>query len=77
MSRRLLKKHLRHRFLVNLKNGEVFEGLLDRHDSEHLVLVDAVQIVERGHTIEHVKASSEVWLRWVNVAYMQKTGGQT
>jgi hypothetical protein len=66
---RLLKSLLRERFLVTLKTGETFEGLLDRVDDRTLELIRPVAVTDKG---DRVPADGRVYLDRVNVAYMQR-----
>lgn len=67
--RRLLREHLRERFVVTLVTGETFSGLLEEHDAEHLTLVDARALQAGGHDLP---VDGVVFLPRVKVAYMQR-----
>lgn len=66
---RLLKAHLRDRFVVTLTNGEAFSGLLDEWDERHVILVDASQVAE-GRAA--VPVAGKLFLPRERVAYFQK-----
>lgn len=72
MRDRLLKKALRDRFLVTLKSGETFDGLLDEWDHSHLCFVDAHVITEGAGQTGTAKVSGGLWLARENVAYLQR-----
>lgn len=65
---RLLKYLIRDLFVVVLKDGQTFRGLLDEHDDGHLVLVNAEALTADGAT----KVDGRLFLPRVNVAYIQK-----
>lgn len=69
MRDRLLKQALRERFMVTLKSGQAFDGLLDEQDALHLVFVDANAHVDGNHP---ASVAGELYLARANVAYMQK-----
>lgn len=64
---RLVKSHLRTRFLVTLKTGEAFEGLLYEADDRTLVLADAFAVDEHARQ----RVDGQVFLDRQAVAYMQ------
>lgn len=65
---RLLKALLRERFVVTLRSGETFDGLLDRFDEKHLEFVDAHAVTEqRTHAVD-----GRLYLPREGVAYMQR-----
>lgn len=66
---RLLKSVLRERFLVTLKSGESFDGLLDEWDDRHLAFVDAYAVTEKSRV---QLDGGGLWLARENVAYMQR-----
>ena len=66
---RLVKSHLRQRYLVTLVDGEAFEGLLNEADERHLVLVDSESIRPDG---ERLKVDGALWLPRDRIAYMQQ-----
>ena len=69
MSRdRLIRKTLRTRFLVTLRSGETFEGLLLEADERTVVLVDAFGVDGSSR----VKVDGSLYLPRGEVAYMQK-----
>lgn len=70
MSRdRLLRQSLRARFLVTLKSGQSFDGLLREVDDETLLLVDAFQVSTDG---PRVKVDGSLYVPRGEVDYMQK-----
>lgn len=71
MRDRLLKKALRERFLVTLKSGETFDGLLDEWDQSHLTFVDAHAHMEQG---KPVSVQGALWVDRANLAYAQRLG---
>lgn len=64
---RLLKQLLRTRFVVTLKSGETFDGLLDRLDPSTLELVDAYAVSSSGRA----SIDGRLYLPRDGVAYMQ------
>jgi small nuclear ribonucleoprotein (snRNP)-like protein len=69
VSDRLLKSLLRERFLVTLKTGETFDGLLDRWDDRNFLFVDTYAVTEKARV---QLDGSGLWLQRENVAYMQR-----
>lgn len=69
MRDRLLKSLLRERFLVTLKTGETFDGLLDQWDERNLLFVDTYAVTEKARV---QLDGSGLWLQRENVAYMQR-----
>ena len=65
---RLLRRHVRDRFVVTLTSGESFSGLLDEHDSNHVTLVDAFTLGDGG---QH-KVSGSLFIPRDRIAYMQR-----
>lgn len=65
---RVLRKHLRERFVVTLLSGETFDGLLDRWDESTLEFVDAFAVTERNR----VEVDGRLFLARARVAYMQR-----
>jgi len=69
MSRdRLLKRHLRERFVVTLKTGEAFDGLLDEWDESTLELINVHAVSEKTR----VRVDGRVYLPRTQIAYMQR-----
>lgn len=66
---RLLKSLLRERFVVTLKTGEAFDGLLDQWDDRNLLFVD-VYAVAKDSRVQLDGAG--LWLPRENVAYLQR-----
>jgi hypothetical protein len=69
MSRdRLLKQYLRERFVITLKTGETFDGLLDSWDETTLELLDPYAVGENTR----VAVDGRLYLPRAQVAYMQR-----
>lgn len=69
MSRdRLLKRYLRERFIVTLKTGEAFDGLLDQWDESTIELVAVTAVAETTR----VAVDGRVYLPRPQIAYMQR-----
>ena len=66
---RLLKQHLRERFIVTMATGETFSGLLDEHDDRHVTLVDAHALVESA---QPVSVAGKLFLPRDGISYMQR-----
>lgn len=66
---RLVKSHLRERYLVTMVDGEAFEGLLEAADDRHLTLVDSESISPAG---DRLKVDGSLWLPRARIAYMQQ-----
>lgn len=71
MRDRLLRKTLRERFLVTLKSGNAFDGLLDEWDRDHLVFVDANAYTTTNGQPTLVAVQGQLFLRRDEVAYCQ------
>lgn len=64
---RIVRTHLRQRFVITLKSGEAFEGLVLDADSRVLVLGDA-----RAHTADGpAQIDGQLFVERADVAYMQ------
>lgn len=71
MSRdRLLKQLLRERFIITLKTGETFEGLLEAWDQSTIELVAPHAISETAR----VEVDGRMYLPREQIAYMQRPG---
>jgi small nuclear ribonucleoprotein (snRNP)-like protein len=66
---RLLKRFLRERFVVTLKTGETFDGLLDEWDEHNLLFLDAYAVTEKSRV---GLDGSGLWVQRENVAYLQR-----
>lgn len=66
---KLLRKHLRERYLITLVDGSGFDGLIVDADWTHLVLADVEQIDPAGN---RVKADGTVWVPRQRIDYMQQ-----
>lgn len=65
---RLLHRALRERFVVTMKSGATFDGLLDEVDGRTLVLVQAFALEENGrHQVD-----GRMYLARAEVDYMQR-----
>lgn len=64
---RIVRTHLRQRFIVTMKSGDAFEGLLWDSDAGTLILADAHIQLNDGS----VPADGFVFLSRMDVAYMQ------
>jgi hypothetical protein len=67
---RLIRQVLRDRFVVTLRSGESFDGLLLDADDKTLHMVDA-------HALEantRLKVDGDLYLPRLEVAYMQRPG---
>jgi small nuclear ribonucleoprotein (snRNP)-like protein len=69
---RIVRSSVRCRFLVTLKSGLTWDGILYEADVMTLVLRDAKAIGADGSKVE---ADSEVFLPRADVAYMQRLTG--
>lgn len=65
---RLLKALLRERFVVTLKTGETFDGLLDRYDESTIELLNVHAVTEA----QRVAVDGRMYLPRSQVAYMQR-----
>ncbi len=65
---RLVKSHVRTRFLATLKTGEAFEGLLFDADHTTLILADAWAVDAAG---VRQSVDGHLFLSRTDVAYMQ------
>jgi len=66
---RLVKSHLRERYLVTMTDGEAFEGLLNEADANHLIFVDSEAVQQSG---DRVRVDGALWLPRERIAYMQQ-----
>jgi len=66
---RLLKSLIRERFVVTLKTGETFDGLLDEWDERNLLFIDAYAVTEKTRV---QLDGAGLWLQRENVSYMQR-----
>jgi hypothetical protein len=65
---RLLRQMLRERFVVTLKNGEAFDGLLDDHDESTVEFLDVYQVTKTGR----VSVDGRIYLPRAEIVYMQR-----
>lgn len=68
---RSLASLLRSKYVVTLKTGEAFEGILQAHNRRQFVLVNAKQL---GRTQE-IPVDGSLYLMREQVLYLQKLGG--
>lgn len=66
---RVLRLYLRERFIVALKAGDTFDGLLDEHDESTIELLDA-HLVEKDGTLTAV--NGRLYVPRSEIAYMQR-----
>jgi hypothetical protein len=69
---RVLRQHLRERFVITLLSGETFDGLLDRWDDSTLEFVDAFAVTERAR----LQVDGRLFLPRPQIAYMQRPDGR-
>lgn len=69
---RLLKALLRERFVVTLKTGETFDGLLDRHDERTIELLNVHAVTEQAR----LPVDGRIYFPRDQVAYMQRPEAQ-
>lgn len=67
---RLIRHHLRDRFVVTMSTGESFEGLLLDVDDRTIQLAD----VKALDGVQRLAVDGVVFLPRMGVAYMQKPG---
>jgi len=65
---RLLKSLLRERFVITLKSGEAFDGLLDRWDESTVELLNPFAVTEKSR----VQVDGRMYLPRAQIAYMQR-----
>lgn len=70
---RIVRQHIRVRYLVTVQSDEGFEGVLDDADDQTLVLVDVVQVAPDGQR-EPMGPGSRVLVPRTTVKYMQILG---
>lgn len=68
MADRLLKRLLRERFLLTLRNGEGFEGLLVAVDERTFHLANAAQVTKTSR----VEVAGDLYIPRSDVLYLQK-----
>lgn len=66
---RLLKSLIRDRFVITLKTGETFDGLLDEWDDRNFLFVDAYAVGEKSRVQLDGRG---LWVQRDNVAYLQR-----
>lgn len=64
---RVIRSHIRTRFVVTLKTGETFDGLLLDADASTVVLGDASLLTDNART----PADGQLFLARADIAYMQ------
>lgn len=70
-SDKLIRQHLRERFVVTLRGGESFDGLLVDADEKTYRMVDAFAVDGKNR----VSVDGELFLPRGEVLYLQKPGG--
>lgn len=65
---RVLRQHLRERFVVTLRSGETFDGLLERCDESTIEFVDAYAVTERNR----LEVDGRLFIERRHIAYMQR-----
>lgn len=65
---RIIREHVRERFIIATASGDTWDGLLEDWDADHLVFVN-VQALSEGKWLPF---DGELWLRRVAINYMQK-----
>lgn len=68
---RIIRRHVRSRFLITMTGGATWDGVLYEADDLTLVLRDASHINADG---SKVAVDSELFLPRIDVAYMQRLG---
>lgn len=68
---KLIRQNLRERFVVTLRDGETFDGLLVEADDKTLRLVNAFAVAKQSR----VPVDGEVFIPRSDVKYLQKPGG--
>lgn len=68
---KLIRRNLLQRFVVTLKGGETFDGLLAEVDEKTLRMVNASAIGKNSR----IGVDGELFIPRTDVAYMQKPGG--
>lgn len=68
----LLRQLLRERFVITLKTGETFDGLLDRWDESTIELLNAHAVSEKTR----LPVDGRVYVPRDQVAYMQRPEAQ-
>lgn len=68
--RHILRQHLRHKVIVNLKDGQAFSGVLFAADGDALLLrnTTGLGMAERG---ENIPVDGEVLILRADVAFVQ------
>jgi hypothetical protein len=64
---RILKSHLRQRFVITLKSGDAFEGVVLDADARVLVVADASAQTANGPA----KVDGQLFVERADVAYLQ------
>lgn len=72
---KILRSLVRSRFLVTLKTGEAFDGVLLSLDSSTLELVDAEVVTSSKVAQTRIPVDGRLYLQRVDVAYMQRVSG--
>lgn len=65
---RLLRQYLRERFVITLKSGDTFDGLLDEWDETTVELLDPHMVTAEGRR----PVDGRLYLPRSEIAYMQR-----
>jgi small nuclear ribonucleoprotein (snRNP)-like protein len=68
---KLIRQSLRERFIVTLRGGESFDGLLIEADDKTLKLVNAFAVEKQSR----ISVDGELYVPRSDVLYLQKPGG--
>lgn len=68
-SDRIVRRLLREQFVVTMKNGQTWQGVLTEADEHSLALMDVSEIAQDGTP---TKADGQVFLPRADVAYIQR-----
>ncbi len=68
---KIIRQALRERFVVTLKGGESFEGILIEADDKSLRLVDSFAVSGKNR----VSVDGDLYLPRPEVSYLQRPGG--
>jgi small nuclear ribonucleoprotein (snRNP)-like protein len=69
---RLVKASLRERFVLTLKTGETFEGLLVDADQKTVRLVDAFALEGNNR----IGVDGDLFVPRIEISYLQRPGGR-
>ncbi|MGZ4617168.1 MAG: hypothetical protein ACXV3F_00260 [Frankiaceae bacterium] len=69
---RLIRMYARERFVITLKSGQTFDGLIEDHDESTIELVDANSVTREART----PVDGRLYLPRADIAYMQRPVAQ-